>query len=106
MGVAYDGCELGPFFLSWADLHRGGGLLESCYQIVRYPAYGHEHAACQASLAGVAVGRGYDVRDGLLQYGVWHDDHGVLGPGERLHPLAVGTTVRVDVLGNGLGPDE
>jgi hypothetical protein len=54
----------------------------------------------------VAVGRGDDVLDGFVEYHVGHHDHGVLRPGQSLHPLAVRGAVLVDVLGHRLGADE
>src|SRR5215212_160449 len=106
VGVADDGGELRSFLAAGADFHGSGGLLESLDQVVSDPANGHENAAGEAPLPGVAVGRAYDVGNGLLEDGVGHHDHRVLGAGQRLHPLAVGRAVRIDVLGHRLGPDE
>src|SRR5215212_7889244 len=106
VGVADDGGELRSFLAAGADFHGSGGLLESLDQVVSDPANGHENAAGEAPLPGVAVGRAYDVGNGLLEDGVGHHDHRVLGAGERLHPLAVGRPRPVDVLGHRLASDE
>ena len=59
-----------------------------------------------AALAGRAVA-GADQRvGGLLEVGVGHDDHVVLGAAERLHAFAVPRSFGIDVLGDGRRADE
>ena len=59
-----------------------------------------------AALAGGAVGRADQGVGGLIEVGVGHNNHVVLGAAERLHALAVRGAVGVDVLGDGRGADE
>ena len=47
-----------------------------------------------------------DAVDGLVDHGVGHDDHVVLGPAERLDALAGLRGALVDELGDGRGADE
>ena len=55
---------------------------------------------------GVAERGADDVVGRLVQHGVGHDDHRVLGARQRLHPLVVGGAVAIDVLGHRLGAHE
>src|SRR5215211_7503562 len=100
VGVTDQGRQLAVFLIARPHLHRLRTLLELLDEGIGDLTDGHEDAAGQAPLSGVAVGRGDDVGDGLLEDGVGHHDHGVLRPGQSLHPLAVGGAVLVDVLGD------
>src|SRR5215211_1910254 len=106
VGVTDEGCQLAVFPVARSHLHGLRRLLELLDEGIGHVADRHEHAAGQASLSGVAVGRGDDVGDGFLEDGVGHHDHGVLRSRESLHPLAVRGAVLVDVLGHRMGPDE
>ena len=60
-------------------------------------AHQHRHRDRHAALAGRAVGRADQRVDRLLEVGVGHHDHVVLGAAERLHALAVARAGLVDV---------
>ena len=61
-------------------------------------ADGHRDADRHAALAGAAVAGADQCVDGLVEVGVGHHDHVVLGAAEALRALAVGRRGRVDVL--------
>ena len=66
----------------------------------------HRHRDRHAALARRAIA-GADQRiDRLVEIGVGHDDHVVLGAAEALHALALGAAGGVDVLGDRRGADK
>ena len=60
----------------------------------------HRHRDRHAALAGGAVAGADERIDRLIEVGVGHHDHMVLGAAEALHAFALGATGRVDVLGD------
>src|SRR5919199_1554080 len=99
VGVPDHGGEL-AIFVARPHLHGLGLLLDGLDQPVGHVTHGDEHAAGQAPLPGVAVGGGDYVGDSLLEDRVRQHYHGVLRPCQGLHPLSVGGSVLVDVLGD------
>ena len=61
-------------------------------------AHGDRDADGHAALSGATVTGPDQGVDGLVEVGVGHDDHVVLGTAEALRALAVGRRVGVDVL--------
>src|SRR5215212_1202023 len=106
VGVADHGGEFRAFLVAGPDLHGLCRLLYGLDEPVSHLSDSHEDASCQAPLPCVAVGGGDDVGHSLLEGGIRHHDHGVLRPGQSLHPLLVRGAVYVDVLGYGLAPYE
>jgi hypothetical protein len=60
----------------------------------------HRHRHRHAAFAGRAVARTDEGIDGLIEVGVGHDNHVVLGAAKALDPLSVCAPGRVDVFGD------
>ena len=69
-------------------------------------AHRHRHRDRHAALAGAAVGRAHQRIHRLVEVGIGHHHHVVLGAAQRLNPLAVGRRRGVDVFGDGRRADE
>ena len=89
-----------------ADAQLLGRLDQRGHDALVRAADRHEHGARHAALARGAEGRADDVVDRLVDHGVGHDDHVVLGAAERLHALAGARGALVDELRDGGRADE
>ncbi len=69
-------------------------------QRVGHLPHRHRHRDRHAALAGRPVGCAHQRIDGLLQIRIRHHHQMVLGPAQRLHPLAARRPLRIDVFGN------
>ena len=82
-----------------ADLQRPHLWRQLRHKAVRRLVANRQHRRDRhAALAGRAIGRAHRRVDSLVHIGVGHDDHVVLRPAQRLHPLAVRTATRIDIL--------
>ncbi|KEH14699.1 hypothetical protein GY15_02625 [Delftia sp. 670] len=105
-GARHDGAHFRGQVLAVQHLQRLGALDQARQQLVGHVAHEHSHADGHAALAGRAVA-GADQRvHGLLDIGIGHDHHVVLGAAQGLHALAVARARLVDVVGNGRGAHE
>jgi hypothetical protein len=74
--------------------------------LVGHIAHQHRHGNGHAALTGRTVGRANQRIDHLVDVGIGHHDHVVLGATQGLHALAVARTGFVNVVGNGGGAHE
>ncbi len=80
---------------------------EACHQrIGGFIPYHHGYRDGHTALPGRPVGCPHQGGNCLLEVCIRHHHHVVLGAAQRLHPLAVGRSGRVDVLGDGGGADK
>ena len=90
-----------------ADLEARDARGEALDQRVADPvAHRHRHRDRHAALAGRAVACPHQRVGRLVEIGVGHDDHVVLGTAQRLHPLIVRRARAVDVFADGGRADE
>ena len=89
-----------------ADLQRAHPRHQLVHQRVADVADRDRDRDRHAALAGRAVGRAHQRVGRLVEIGVGHHHHVVLGAAQRLHALAVLRGGRVDVLGDRGRADE
>ena len=95
-----DRTHLGVEFHAVLDFQRAGALGQFRDDLVGHVADQHRYRDRHAALAGRAISRADQTVDGLLDVGIGHHDHMVLGPAQRLDAFAVAGAGFVDVLGN------
>ena len=89
--------HLGRGVIPGADLHRRNALGDRVDDALPDVADRHHGRDRHAALAGRPVPGGHRRVGGRLEIRVGEHHHVVLGPAERLHPLAVARTGLVDV---------
>ena len=83
------------------DHQRLDARSQALDHLVGHVAHCHRHRDGHAALAGRAVGRAHQGVGDLVEVGVGHDHHVVLGAAQRLHALATAGAFGVDVFGDG-----
>ena len=107
MLLGHERPHLGLGIGAGSDLEGADLRLELGHQRVgRLVADRHRHRDRHAALAGRAVGRAHQGIDRLVDVGVGHDDHVVLGAAQRLAALAGARRGLVDVAGDRRRADE
>ena len=102
----HDRAHLGVQFQAVLDLERLGALNKLGHDLVSHIAHQHGDRNRHAALAGRAIGRADQTVHGLVQVGVGHHHHVVLGAAQGLHAFAMMCTGLVDVVGDRCGADE